>query len=199
MTRTNDQAPTVPKKNVLCCGMLEPLVLANDRWMGQQPRADLEVRSGGRNCLRVVHPHLMSPQRSVHFEYRHTDRKTISPFGRPKKFSGAFGAPFSHICAKIHVTLPTCHSHLPLSMRHRVTDSPTPRQKTGPVLMPIPGKHPSNVARQRVLQTWDAVFHHCNPATTDESTLDDHWFGCPPDRVRPGAGALLECSCVLGV
>ena len=42
--------------------------------MGQQPRADPEVGSGGRIVFRIFHPYLKylnSPQKSEHFENRH--------------------------------------------------------------------------------------------------------------------------------
>ena len=43
--------------------------MTGDRWMGHQPRADLEVGSGGQIFL-CFRPCLISPQKSEHFEER---------------------------------------------------------------------------------------------------------------------------------
>ena len=80
--------------------------------MGRQPRADVKVGSGGAKLFSCFSLKSEFSKKSEHFECRHVG---ISPFGRPKKICGD---PFSHICAKIYVTLPICHSHPSLSLCH---------------------------------------------------------------------------------
>ena len=74
--------------------------------MGQQPRANLEVESGGGNCFRVSHPYSNSPQKSVHFEYRHMRQKNnFPPFGKQKTKLPAPSAPHFPTSVPKHMSL----------------------------------------------------------------------------------------------